>query len=114
MTLLSALAMNACGKEETKEPEKDAPMTSSEYISFKVSASSPSESAVITWEAVSDRIGVFVSEAGTGSALNANAYYDAYTSLHHPVSSRSVTLTSSNGKTARNMTWPCIIRSLSR
>ena len=74
MTLLSALAMNACGKEETKEPEKDAPMTSSEYISFKVSASSPSESAVITWEAVSDRIGVFVSEAGTGSALNANAY----------------------------------------
>ena len=80
MTLLSALAMNACGKEETKEPEKDAPMTSSEYISFKVSASSPSESAVITWEAVSDRIGVFVSEAGTGSALNANAYYDAYTS----------------------------------
>ena len=45
-----------------------------------MSASSPSESAVITWEAVSDRIGVFVSEAGTGSALNANAYYDAYTS----------------------------------
>lgn len=55
-------------------------MTSSEYISFKVSASSPSESAVITWEAVSDRIGVFVSEVGTGSALNDNAYYDAYTS----------------------------------
>ncbi len=80
MTLLSALALTACGKEEANEPEKDAPMTSSEYISFKVSASSPSESAVITWEAVSDRIGVFVSEAGTGSALNANAYYDAYTS----------------------------------
>ena len=80
MTLLSALALTACGKEESNEPEKDAPMTSSEYISFKVSASSPSESAVITWEAVSDRIGVFVSEAGTGSALNDNAYYDAYTS----------------------------------
>ena len=80
MMLLSALAIGACGKEETKEPEKDVPMTSSEYISFKVSASSPSESAVITWEAVSDRIGVFVSEAGTGSALNDNAYYDAYTS----------------------------------
>lgn len=80
MTLLSALALTACGKEEANEPEKDAPMTSSEYISFKVSASSPSESAVITWEAVSDRIGVFVSEAGTGSALNDNAYYDAYTS----------------------------------
>ena len=43
MTLLSALAMNACGKEETKEPEKDAPMTSSEYISFKVSASRTSK-----------------------------------------------------------------------
>lgn len=80
MTLLSALALTACGKEETKEPEKDAPMTSSEYISFKVSASSPSEAAPVTWEAVSDRIGVFVSEAGTGSALNDNAYYDAYTS----------------------------------
>lgn len=45
MTLLSALALTACGKEEANEPEKDAPMTSSEYISFKVSASSPSESA---------------------------------------------------------------------
>lgn len=80
MTLLSALALTACGKEEANEPEKDAPMTSSEYISFKVSASSPSEAAPVTWEAVSDRIGVFVSEAGTGSALNDNAYYDAYTS----------------------------------
>lgn len=76
MTLLAACAIAACGKEEVKEPEKELPMTSSEYISFKVSATSPSEETVITWEAVSDRIGVFVSDAGTGSALNDNAYYD--------------------------------------
>ena len=80
MTLLAACAIAACGKEEVKEPEKELPMTSSEYISFKVSATSPSEETVITWEAVSDRIGVFVSDAGTGSALNDNAYYDAFTS----------------------------------
>lgn len=80
MTLLAACATAACGKEEVKEPEKELPMTSSEYISFKVSATSPSEETVITWEAVSDRIGVFVSDAGTGSALNDNAYYDAFTS----------------------------------
>lgn len=80
MTLLAVCATAACGKEEVKEPEKELPMTSSEYISFKVSATSPSEETVITWEAVSDRIGVFVSDAGTGSALNDNAYYDAFTS----------------------------------
>ena len=80
MTLLAACATAACGKEEVKDPEKELPMTSSEYISFKVSATSPSEETVITWEAVSDRIGVFVSDAGTGSALNDNAYYDAFTS----------------------------------
>lgn len=80
MTLLAACAISACGKEEVKEPEKELPMASSEYISFKVSATSPSEETVITWKAVSDRIGVFVSDAGTGSALNDNAYYDAFTS----------------------------------
>lgn len=72
--LLAAATLVACQQEKFEEPAK------SDFISFRITAVSPSENISIKWNAVSDRIGVFATESDTKTLLNENAYYDAFSS----------------------------------
>ena len=72
--LLVSLTLASCQKEQIKAE----PVTASDYQTFTVTAVSPSVKTPITWQAESDRIGVFASSATSGEVLIDNAYYSAF------------------------------------
>ena len=74
--LLVSLTLASCQKEQIKAE----PVTASDYLTFKVTAVSPSVETPIKWQAESDRIGVFASSATSGEVLIDNAYYSAFSS----------------------------------
>ncbi len=78
--LLSLCALSAfAGCQKTQIEEEPNP-TAKDLVSFRVTALSPAEESAIVWEAVSDRIGVYLSESGSSERLLDNAYFGAYTS----------------------------------
>lgn len=74
--LLVSLTLASCQKEQIKAEA----VTASDYLTFKVTAVSPSVETPIKWQAESDRIGVFASSATSGEVLIDNAYYSAFSS----------------------------------
>ncbi len=74
--LAVAASVSACKKDNLTEVPNDG----SSEMRFRVTAVSPAVETPISWEAVSDRIGVYARKSGSDEYLNENAYYDAFSS----------------------------------
>lgn len=71
---LSLAFMAACEQEQEIQPVDNG------TIGLRLEAVSPFEGTSIAWQAVSDRVGVYVKESEGSEFLNENAYYSAYSS----------------------------------
>lgn len=71
---IAALILPSCKVEDIQEPE------ASSDLAFRVTAVTSVTESPFRWVAVSDRVGVFARESGSGKLLSDNVYYDAQTS----------------------------------
>ena len=71
---IAALILPSCRVEDIQEPE------SSSGFAFRAAAVTSVTESPFRWVAVSDRVGVFARESGSGELLSDNVYYDAQTS----------------------------------